>query len=219
MAPSLPAFRRLLCGKTAVFPAKSTRFMNFAILWKPSRTPGLSISRILTREGAAVPGGRACRDQTPAPRWVRSVVIGWRLILTSGLLVVAALAQRTPVAAVPEQLLITTVRDHMIHDRCLHVFALLHTLLTQRVRLQELFTGLTPCSVIATTDSGPHFFWVQRLVDFTVFGPGRYQRRAAGMLARDLRFRRHQCTRPHSANFSKPPRPLMYCLAVSTISL
>ena len=80
MAPSLPAFRRLLCGKTAVFPAKSTRFMNFAILWKPSRTPGLSISRILTREGAAVPGGRACRDQTPAPRWVRSVVIGWRLI-------------------------------------------------------------------------------------------------------------------------------------------
>ena len=67
MAPSLPAFRRLLCGKTAVFPAKSTRFMNFAILWKPSRTPGLSISRILTREGAAVPGGMACRDQTPAP--------------------------------------------------------------------------------------------------------------------------------------------------------
>lgn len=30
---------------------------------------------------------------------------------------------------------------------------------------------------------------------------------------------KHQRKSPHSANFSKPPRPLMYCLAVSTISL
>ena len=43
--------------KNAVFHTKSTCFMNFAILWKPCRTPGLSISRILTEEGAAVPGG------------------------------------------------------------------------------------------------------------------------------------------------------------------
>lgn len=40
--------------------------MSFVAVWG-RRSPGVSISRIFTREGAAVPGGRACRDQTPAP--------------------------------------------------------------------------------------------------------------------------------------------------------
>ena len=147
-----------------------------------------------------------------------SVVVSRCLILSSGLLIVTSFAERTPIAPVPEELLIPTVRNHMIDHRCLHVFALPHTLLTQWVCLQELFTGLTPCSVITTTGSGSHLLWVQGLMCFTVFGPGRYKLRAAGMLTRDLWFHRHQRTRPHSANFSKPPRPLMYCLAVSTIS-
>ena len=191
--------------------------MNFAISRSSRWTPGLSISRILTREGAAVPGGRNCRDLTPAPRvdqifnicysglagiadlvmlhrwagatalhgvlsanggtgadlpFLCSVVVNRCLILSPGFLIVAALAQRPPVAAVPEQFLIPTVRDHMIHHGCLHILALLHTLLTQWVCLQELFTGLTPCSVITTTGSGPHLLWVQRFMGFTVFGPG-----------------------------------------------
>ena len=68
--PITACVRVVFMRKNAVFHTKSTCFMNFAILWKPCRTPGLSISRILTEEGAAVPGARACRDQTPAPGWV-----------------------------------------------------------------------------------------------------------------------------------------------------
>ena len=41
--------------------------MNFAISRSPRWTPGLSISRILTREGAAVPVALHCREVTPAP--------------------------------------------------------------------------------------------------------------------------------------------------------
>ena len=41
--------------------------MNFAILQISLWTPTLSILRFFTEEGAAVPGGRASRDQAPAP--------------------------------------------------------------------------------------------------------------------------------------------------------
>ena len=40
--------------------------MSFVAVWG-RRTPGVSILRIFTEEGAAVLGARACRDQTPAP--------------------------------------------------------------------------------------------------------------------------------------------------------
>ena len=193
--------------------------MNFAISQISLWTPTLSILRFFTEEGAAVPGGRPCRDQTPAPGGSYSVVVGRCLVLTSGLLIMTTLAESSPVAPVPEELRITSVCFDVIHHRCLHVLALPQALLTQWVCLQELSTGLLPCATVTTAGSGPNLLWVQCPVRFTVFCPGRYELRAAGMLARDLRFRRHQRTRPHSANFSKPPRPLMYCLAVSTISL
>ena len=54
-----------------------------------------------------------------------------RLILPPRLDTVMAMAQGLPVAPVPEDLLITTVRDYMVNIRCLHVSAFLHALRTQ----------------------------------------------------------------------------------------
>ena len=61
----------------------------------------------------------------------------------------AALAKGTPVAPVPEQSLITTMRDDMVNDRGLGVLAALHALLAERVCLQKQLAGLLPCPVIA----------------------------------------------------------------------
>ena len=58
-----------------------------------------------------------------------------RLILPPRLDTVVPVAQGLPVAPVPEELLITTVRDYMVNIRCLHVSAFLHTLHAQWVRL------------------------------------------------------------------------------------
>ncbi len=52
-------------GKSAVFTGKHTGFFYFAGLATGPLTPGLTISRILTREGAAVPGEKPRRDLTP----------------------------------------------------------------------------------------------------------------------------------------------------------
>ena len=117
----------------------------------------------------------------------------------------AALAQRTPVAPVPEQFLITAMRDNVVDDGRSGVLAMLHALLAERVRLQEDFAGLLPCPVIASAGSRPYFLRMQWPVQVTVLRSRRDQRSAAGMFARHLRFGRHQRTRPHSANFSKPP--------------
>ena len=46
-------------------------------------------------------------------------------------MILMAMAQGLPVAPVPEELLITTVRDYMVNIRCLHVSAFLHALRTQ----------------------------------------------------------------------------------------
>ena len=51
----------------AVFTGKHTGFFHFAGFAAGPLTPGLLISRILTREGAAVPGEKPRRDLTPPP--------------------------------------------------------------------------------------------------------------------------------------------------------
>ena len=58
-----------------------------------------------------------------------------RLILSPGLPRMAPVAQGLPVAPVPEQFHVATMRNDMIHIRCLHVPAFLHALCAQRVLL------------------------------------------------------------------------------------
>lgn len=98
-------------------------------------------------------------------------MVGRRLVLAPRLLVVAALAQRSPVAAVPEETLVASVGDDMVHHCGLHVLALLHALLAERVRTEKLTAGLLPCSTVATAGSGPNLLRVHRLVYVTVLLP------------------------------------------------
>ena len=66
-APSLPVHFAIFIVKPAVFAGKHTGSFYFAGFAAGPLTPGLLISRILTREGAAVPGEKPRRDLTPPP--------------------------------------------------------------------------------------------------------------------------------------------------------
>ena len=195
--------------KNGCLPCKSHpvyEFCDFALI--PLDPRPINFADFNARGGGG-PCGKARRDLTPPPGWPPSVVVHRRLIFTPCLLVMAALAKGTPVAPVPEQSLIPSVCDDVINDRGLGVLAALHALLAERVRLQEQPAGLLPRPVIASAGCRPYFLRMQWPVQITVLGAGWDQRSAAGVLAGHLWFGRHQRTRPHSANCSKPPSWLM----------
>lgn len=93
------------------------------------------------------------------------------LILPPRFDTVVPVAQGLPVAPVPEELLITTVRNDVIHVRRLNVPSFLHALYAQRVHLKVLLPGLSPGSSIASSSSGPYIFRVQCFVTITVLLP------------------------------------------------
>ena len=62
----------------------------------------------------------------------------------------AILAQRLPVAFIPEQLLITAMWYDMINHRRRCDLPALHALIAQRIALQEAGAGFSPAVVIAT---------------------------------------------------------------------
>ncbi len=148
----------------------------------------------------------------------RLKMIHWMHVFMHGLPIMTPFAQGLPVTPIPEELLVTTVRDDVIHVRCLHVLPFLHALHTQRVLIKVLLPGFPPSSTIATAGSGPYLLRVQSFVSLTILLSRRNQRCAARMLAWNIRFCWHQRINPHSANFSKPPILSMYSRAVSTIS-
>ena len=120
-----------------------------------------------------------------------SIMIHRRLILSPGLPGMAPVTECLPVAPVPEQFHVTTVRNYMIHIRCLHVPAFLHALRTQRMCLQEGFSCFPPGCSVASAGSGPYLLWVHGLVPFTIFLPRLYQLCATGMPAWYFRSFRH----------------------------
>ena len=146
------------------------------------------------------------------------IVVRWCPVLSPSLPVMTPFAQCLPVTPVPEELLITTVWNDVIHHRGFHVPAVFLTRLTERMRLQELFTCSSPSSIVSTATGRPHLFRMHGFMLLTVLLPCRHELRTARVLAGDFRFRRHQRTSPHSANFSKPPIRRMYSRAISTIS-
>ena len=114
-----------------------------------------------------------------------------RLVLSPRLHAVVPVAKRLPVAPVPEQLHVTTVRNDVIHVRRLHVPAFLHALHAQRVSLKILFPGFPPSAAVTSAGSGPYFLRMQCFVFLTILLPRRNKRCATGMPARDLWFCRH----------------------------
>ena len=62
----------------------------------------------------------------------------------------AALAKGLPICLIPEQPLITPMRNNVIHHRCGHDLALRLAEGAQRMLLQEESAGLTPAAVVPT---------------------------------------------------------------------
>ena len=91
-----------------------------------------------------------------------------RLILPPRLDTVMAMAQGLPVAPVPEELLITTVRNDVIHVRRLNVPSFLHALYAQRVHLKVLLPSPLPSSTVTSAHSRSHLLGVQCFVTLTI---------------------------------------------------
>ena len=126
------------------------------------------------------------------------IMILGSLIRPPCLYAVVPVAQGLPVAPVPEELLITTMWNNVVHIRCLHEPAFLHALHAQRVCLQEGFSGFLPSATIASTTCTPHFFRMHWLMCLTVFRSVRNQCGATGMAARRFRAAGHHCSQGSS---------------------
>ena len=72
------------------------------------------------------------------------------LILVAGLHIVMMFAERLPVARVPEELRVATVRTDVIHDRRLDVPAFALARCAQRVREQEQLRESSPTGIVTT---------------------------------------------------------------------
>lgn len=127
----------------------------------------------------------------PGPRWALSVGVGRIDILGQSLPIVTLFAESLPVALVPEQFLVTTVRNDVIHHGCPDVLALLGALHTQRMGFEIRFSRFLPSSVVSTLGSRPCCFRVERQVLLTVEPTGFHQFWTARVVARCLWSVRH----------------------------
>ena len=90
------------------------------------------------------------------------------LVLSPCFHTVVTMAKGLPVAPVPEELLITTVRNDVIHVRRLNVPSFLHALYAQRVHLKVLLPSPLPSSTVTSARCGTYFFWMHRLVSVAI---------------------------------------------------
>ena len=113
------------------------------------------------------------------------------LIPRPGFPVVAPFAKRLPVARVPKQHLVSSVRLDMIHNRCRRQFSCPLTLCAKRILYQESLSRLLPLTAIATLKGVQSIANMQlvMLVAVTVIR----QSRATRMVAWFLRSFRHKC--------------------------
>ena len=79
-----------------------------------------------------------------------SVGIFRSALLSSGFLIVTRLAQRLPVRVAPHQVMITTMRNDMVNDRCRHILSLRQTLYAQRMFPQVRLADTPPLAAVAT---------------------------------------------------------------------
>ena len=88
-------------------------------------------------------------------------------VLTSGFPVVAGLAKSLPVAFIPHQMRITTVRNDMVDHSCCREPSLCFATHTQRVPAEIRFAEPLPPAAVSTL-SGRRSVWVQGLMLCTV---------------------------------------------------
>lgn len=79
---------------------------------------------------------------------MRLILVHGMHVLRPGLDAVMAMAERLPVAPVPEERLVSPVRNDMVNVCGFHKFPILQALHTQRMRTQILFSRLLPLAAV-----------------------------------------------------------------------
>jgi hypothetical protein len=150
--------------------------------------PRLPISRTRTRRGPSVSCASGFWDfSLPHPVTI-SVVICRIVIFSPRLFVMALLAQRLPVASIPEELRITSVWNDVVHNGSRSRNAFLQTLLTQRMKLQELLALPSPPRIVSSRCCRPDLLRVQCLMHLAILLPCWHEVRTTRMPAGDLWF-------------------------------
>ena len=139
----------------------------------------------------------------------RSVMVGRSAVLASCFDVVMVFTKALPVALIPEQLLVATVRYDVIHHRGLGIPSQLYALHAQRMALEIGFTRLLPSAAVASLGCGARHLRVKRQVLCTVQPAGFHQLRATGLTARHFRSVRHS---QHLPQFCPNDIPTQLCV-------
>ena len=105
------------------------------------------------------------------------------MIFISGLNAVVAVAKALPVALIPEENLVSSVRNDMIHISCLDVASLLHALHAQRMGFKITLAGFVPSAAIASASCGACFLRMEGAMFVAVFCTIGYECCTAGMFA------------------------------------
>ena len=143
-----------------------------------------SVSR---RDSDPPPGAAPAR--TPLRRFTpesQSILVLRGVILVSGLDAVVSVAEALPVALVPEENAVSSVRLDVIDIGCLDIASLLHALHTQRMRLKVTLACLVPCGAVATAVCGACVLRVEGTVFVTVLRTVGNKCGTAGVSARCL---------------------------------
>ena len=117
---------------------------------------------------------------------LHSVLVLRGVIFLSGFDAVVAVTKALPVALIPEENTVSSVRLDVINIGCLDVAPCLHALHTQRMRLKVTLAGFVPSHAVPSASCGACVLRVESTVFVTVLGAVWYERRAAGMPARCL---------------------------------
>ena len=97
--------------------------------------------------------GAAPAPRTPPHRYTpepQSILVLRGVILVSGLDAVVSVAEALPVALVPEENAVSSVRLNVIDIGCLDIASLLQSLHTQRMGLKVTLACLVPCCAVAS---------------------------------------------------------------------
>ena len=120
-----------------------------------------------------------------------SVPVFRGLVLCPSLDIMVFLTENLPVAPIPEQLLISAVRNNVIDHCGFSILALRHTPDAQGVSRKIGFTDFLPRTTVSSTHSTPYFLRMQRFVLLAVLGSRGNQFRTTRMAAWDFRTRGH----------------------------
>ena len=121
----------------------------------------------------------------------------------AGFLIMAALAKGLPVCLIPEQSLISPMRNDMVHDGSRGELSLPHTLSTQGVQLQEDIPLPSPPGIVpAGIGSAPKTVTAPHDMIPAEDLPRNTKARAAGIPARPRRCMRHCLLLLHQSKVS-----------------